>query len=304
MGYTTLQNTPIVIDLDVLSKTTGWTLSGNTAIHESCNAGYLILDDTLELNIPYKFSLKILSISGGFIRVDFGNSYSAVFTTSGLKEFSLTSTNGGVLAIYSDADCVIRIFTYKQNVPVISIKQQQTKVFREKTNKWTTFLTYNPDSGTSLFSNTYVYKNGDMYVQVNQNTNRNNFFGTQYQSLIKFASSVPKTEPKTFQSIAYEANKLLVTSTNGITTSLGQVSELIDIDFLKDVLNDGVNQVNIYNAEGVYSAGFMRDKNIDIINGDELKGTYIVIELITTSTGSLLLRNIQVNATQSRIGVR
>ena len=43
---------------------------------------------------------------------------------------------------------------------------------------------------------------------------------------------------------------------------------------------------------------------MDIINGDELKGTYIIIELITTSTGALTLRNVQVNSVESRIGVR
>lgn len=304
MGYTTLQNTPITINLDDLSKTTGWTLDKDTATHEACNAGYLTLDAVLEENIPYNFSLKILSISGGKVRVDFGNVSSADYITSGLKVFSLTSTSGGIVKIYSDADCVINIFTNKQNVPVTTLKQQQTKVYKELTNKWTSFLTYNPDSGTSLFSNTYLYKNGNMYVQVNENTNRNNFFGNQYKSIIKFPSSIPKSEPKTFKSIAYEANKLLVTTENGITTSLGQVSELIDLDFLKDVLTDGVDEVKIYDVEGVYSANLMRDKNTDIINGDELKGTYITIELTTVDDGALLLRNIQVNSVPSKIGVR
>lgn len=303
--YQTLQNTPITINLDEATRTTGWTIEGNKAYHETCNAGRMVFSETLSINIPYLITIRVNSISGGILRIDLGNDSSDDITTSGFYDnIELTSTTTGELSIYSDAECEIEIFTYRIVEVITSIKQQNTITLREKTNRWISFLTYNPDVGTSLFNNTYVYKEGKLYVQVNQNTERNRFFGTQYDTILKFVSNANQAETKTFQSIAYDSNELLITTEDGITTSLGQVSELIDLDFLKDTLTDGVDEVKIYNAEGIYSAGFMRDKNVDINNGDELKGTYIIVELITTNNNALILKNVQVNSVPSKIGVR
>lgn len=305
MAYTTLQNTPITINLDEATRTTGWSIAGDIATHESCNAGAMILAEDLQVNVPYKITIRINSVSGGFVRVDLGDDSSVNLTTAGFyDDIELTSTTTGKLSIFSDADCEIQVFTYRIVEVITTIKQQNTIVFREKTNRWTSFLTYTIDSGTSLFNNSYLYRDGRMYIQVNQNINRNNFFGTQYQSIIRFAGNANKAQPKTFHSISYEANNLLVTTTDGITTSLAQVSELIDLDFLKDTLVSGVDEVKIYDVEGVYSASLLRDKNVDLINGDELKGTYIIVELITTTNNALILKNVQINSVPSKIGVR
>lgn len=304
--YSTLQNTPITINLDEATRTTGWSVSANKAYHEPCNAGYMILLQNLSIDTLYLVTLKVNSISGGVVRVELGNDSGPDISVAGFYDnIMLSSTTTGILRIYSDAETEIESFTYKIVESVTSQKQRNTISFREKTNKWVTFLTYNPDIGTSLLNNTYLYKNGQMFVQVNQNTERNNFFGTQYRTIVKFVSAENKVQPKTFNSIAYEANSLLVTTTDGISTSLGQVSELIDIDFLKDTLESGVDQIDIYDVEGVYSAAFMKDKNSgDIVNGTDLKGTHIIIELITTTDGPLLLKNVQVNSVPSQIGVR
>lgn len=305
MAYTTLQNTPITINLDEATKTTGWTIDGDIATHESCNAGSMILAETLDVNVPYKITIRINSISGGIVRIDLGDDSSDDLTTAGFyDDIELTSTTTGELSIFSDADCEIQVFTYRIVEVITTLKQQNTISFREKTNRWVSFITYNPDSGTSLFNNTYLYKNGQLYIQVNQNPSRNNFFGTQYDTILKFVSNQNQGQPKTFQSIAYEANQLLITTEDGITTSLGQVSELIDLDFLKDTLVSGIDEVKIYDVEGIYSASFLRDKNVDLINGDELKGTYIIVELITTNNNALNIKNVQVNSVPSKIGVR
>jgi hypothetical protein len=304
--YTTLQNTPITIGLDGAVKTRGWTLNGNTATHVSYNAGYLDYNTVLQVNKPYSITIQVVSLSSGIIRVDLGNVSSANITAAGFYQITLTSTSGGGLHIYSDANCVIQIFTIKLIDPITTLKQRNTVLFDERNDggRWTTFLTYNPDIGVSLFSNTYSFKNGDMYVHVNQNPTRNNFYGNSYQSILKFPSNINKGVTKTFNSLAYEGNQLLVTTTSGVTTSLGQISELIDLDFLKDILIDSASQINIYDVEGVYSSSFLRDKNVDLINGDDLKGVYIIVELTTNSTNALILKNVQVNSSNSKIGVR
>ena len=210
------------------------------------------------------------------------------------------------LHIYSNANCTIQIFTIQLIQPITTLKQRNTVLFDERGDggRWTTFLTYNPDIAVSLFTNTYSFKNGNMYVHVNQNTLRNDFYGNTYETIIKFPSNINRGMPKTFESLAYESNQLLITTTDGITTSLGQVSELIDLDFLKDTLIDGATEIKIYDVEGIYSSSFLRNKTIDIINGDELKGVYIIVELTTNSANALILKNVQVNSTKSKIGVR
>ncbi len=109
--------------------------------------------------------------------------------------------------------------------------------------------------------------------------------------------------------MSYEANQLLVTTDNGISTVLGdeqQISELIDLDFLKDTLDDGVTTVEIYDVEGIFSASFLRDAagGGDINNGDVLKGTYIVVELTQQNDELLKLKNIIIHSEPSKIGAR
>lgn len=305
MSYSTLQNTPITIDLKEASKTTGWSIYGDRAAHESCNAGYMVFKNLLEVGKQYRITMQIESIANGYVKIELGNDESAHLDEAKFyDDILLTSSTDGELRIYSNADCVIRLFTYQLTEIINNPKQQKTIRFRNSTNKWVSFLTYNPDIGNSLFNNTYLYKGGNMYIQKNQNPSRNILFGKEYPSMIKFVATRDNTMPKTFQSLAYESNMLLITTEDGITTSLGQVSELIDIDFLKDTLTSGVDEIKIYDSEGVYSASFMKDKNVDIINGDDLKGTHITIELTTVNSGALELKNVQVNSIPSRIGVR
>jgi len=72
-----------------------------------------------------------------------------------------------------------------------------------------------------------------------------------------FVDNQYPTIPKTFLSLSMQVNELMITTVDGITTSLGQLSELSEIDFLKDHLNDGVSAVNIFDKEGVYFIRFL-----------------------------------------------
>jgi hypothetical protein len=56
----------------------------------------------------------------------------------------------------------------------------------------------------------------------------------------------------------------------------------------------------------VYSASFLRDKNSvgGILNGNVLKGNYLLVELISTESTKLRLFSVAVHSEKSFIGVR
>jgi hypothetical protein len=110
----------------------------------------------------------------------------------------------------------------------------------------------------------------------------------------------------TFESMAIQSNMLMITTSEGVETSLGQVSDLIADDFTKSTLDDGVTEVTINNVEGVYSASLMRDINSvgGIVNGDVLKGNWILVEIVSTESTKLRLFSVSVNSQKSFIGVR
>lgn len=303
MGYTTLQNTPITIDLIKQGSSRGWTVDGDDAIHEVCNAGFIeLVGFQIIAGLTYDFSYQIKSINNGLVRPQLGGSVGITETQVGFFNQSLTAITNENLKFYSDANTTISLFNIKTTTEDVLLNSTNTIAWSEKNNKWSDFRSYNPDCGFSLFANMFTYKNGKLNAHQAGNI-RNNFYGVQYKSIIEFAANSQKSAPKTFGSISYEADGLMITTVDGIKTSLGQLSELIDQDFLKDILDDGISTVEVFDVEGVYSAGFMKEKP-DIINGRELKGTYATIELIQDGVGFIRLKNVYIHSEQSKIGSR
>lgn len=301
----TLELTPVEIDLVAHSKTTGWTLLGNKAEHEACNAGRIyLLNYPLVSGDTYEISYTIDSINTGYLQPFAGTTGGLQRTAPGFYKETIVA-NGTQFFFYSNANVqYLSSFDIKNTKVPTGLKQQNTIAYSDKLNKWTSYYTYNPDCAFSLFINMYSYKNGRMYIHNNNSSSRNNFYGIQYESLINVPFYSQSVVSKTFQSISYQGNQLLITSEDGITTSLGQISELIEEDFLKDILEDGVNQVDVFSVEGIYSASFLRDKNIDLINGDPLKGNYITVELKTTTNQVLKLYTVEVISQVSKVGAR
>lgn len=309
MATTAVQNTPIEIDLTELAKSSGWTVNGNIASHSSCNSGnlYVINYPIVEGN-TYEFSWQPITVTSGYVQAFMGTT-GGIQYTAGTGVVTETLTAAGTnpqFYFYSNGNCDIQNFTISEAAESTSLTQQNTMSFSEKTKKWISFYTYIPDNAFSLFTNTYSFYNGDLYVHESGSENRNNFYGTQYQSIIQFVDSAASIVPKSYLSLSIQSNQLMVTGEDGITTSLGQVSELAAQDFIKDYLSDGISSYNVNTIEGIYSAGFLRDSNSPggLLNGDPLKGTYLICTLISTSTGPLLLYTINIVSKHSAIGSR
>lgn len=303
MAYTTLQNTPVIIDLIQQGNSRGWSIEGFDAIHETCNAGFIeLLSYPVKAGLSYEYSYQIKSINTGMVRPQLGGIVGTARTVVGFYTETATATTNDILKFYSDANARISLVNIRLTTVTFDLKSTNTIAWSEENNKWSDYRSYNPDCGYSLFANLFTYKNGTLYAHQASNT-PNNFYGVQYKSIINFVANADNNIPKTFLSISYESNRLMITTEDGITTSLGKVSELIDEDFLKDILDDGVTQVKIYDVEGIYSAGFMKAKP-DIINGDVLKGTTATIELIQADDGFMRLENVWIHSEPSKIGSR
>lgn len=301
MSYTALQDVPIQIDLTKAGNATGWTIDGMVATHEACQSGAVTL-----LNYPiipgqtYKVSYAVLSISGGYVQLQAG-AMGAEQTAPGLYVETITAT-ASPLTFYSNANCQIEAFNIANVTPEDT--SLNTIVYSAKTKKWSDYRTFTPDTGFGMFVKTITVNNGSVYTHENGTGQRNNFYGVQYPSFVQFVENESPVISKTFLSLSLQVNELMVTTPGGITTSLGQVSELADVDFLKNVITDGVSQILQYTKEGIYSASFLRDMNEDLLNGGVLKGNYMIIELQTTNSNVLQLFTVNVVAVKSAIGAR
>ncbi len=303
---TAIENIPIEVSLIEQAKTTGWSISGAIASHQTCNSGYVRLRTPILAGVTYQVSYAVLSISSGYVQLFAGTTGGIQRTVAGLYVETIVS-NGTELSFFSNANCEIQSFNIKNTVEDTSNTQKYTPVYSFEEKKWTEFRTIAPDYGFSIYIDMVTMYQGALYLHENGSPDRNEFYGTQYQTIFQYVENSHPEQLKSYNSIAMQSNELLVTSTDGIVTSLGQVSDLAELDFIKSVLNDGVTSVNVESVEGIYSASFLRDKTSagGLINGDGLKGSYITISL-TTVNGNIALKlfSIAVNASIDHIGVR
>jgi len=301
--FQALQNSPISVNLLAQAKTTGWSILTPNAVHELCNAGNIILTSyPVTAGISYSISYIINSISGGNCQVQSPGSNGGAYTTPGLKVDTINPTSNGFVSIYSNASANITAFT----IQPISNTPGTTIVYSAINQKWSDFRTYYPSFGWSLFTRTIVGYQGNLYQFENGNSSStNNFFGTAFQSLIQFVEAKNSGIIKDFEAISYQANMLLVTPMEGVQSSNGQVTTLIDTDFIKQKLASPGESLILYNVDNVYSASFLGDENEDIVNGTGMRGNYLIVGLQTVDGSTpLILFSINVRVKTVFIGAR
>jgi hypothetical protein len=312
MSFTTLENTPLNVNLVTQSVTTGWSFSGSIATHEVCNAGSIFLNGfTVEAGKTYEITYRISSITGSvgvsYLQAFMGDTAGTQRIATGFYTETLTCTGTSPrFRFFSNTDCSVQIFNIKNAAVITSEKQRNNIVYSEENNKWSSFYTYNPDCGFGLFIDLYTFKNGQIYLHQNNSSSRNNFYGTQYKTIVDLPFNQQVSFVSTFESMSIQSNMLMITTADGVETSLGQISDLVASDFTKATLVDGATTVTINSVEGVYSASFLRDKNSvgGILNGNVLKGNYLLVELISTESTKLRLFSVAVHSEKSFIGVR
>jgi len=265
--YTTAQDTPLLINFQELLNDRGWVLDGETATHFPCNTNTRISLVTydIEPNVDYTVSFQITEMSDSpLLRVGFDTPLYTYTTPQSVTIEISTADSGKQLTFWGNGYIVIKVINIQREGEEDLTESKNTITYSEKDNKWVSFRTYRPEKGFSMFTDMFTYKNGNLWIHREGET-RNNFYDTQYKTRVKFP--VGAISVKNYQSVAIHSNNLMVTTLDGITTQLGHVSDLIETDF--------------NTREGIHYANFLRDKITGMVDGDRLRGRFLVMELET-----------------------
>ncbi len=134
-----------------------------------------------------------------------------------------------------------------------------TVIFDERVLGWPGFMDYKPDQTFSLQSNYYSFKDGGFWKHYDQTKPRNNFYGVQYDSSIKFVFNPQVSVSKVFKTVNYEGSNGWEISkiVGGVKVGAFEAArsfELVDSSQIVLSYNDGA-----YTQNGIqYYAGFVK----------------------------------------------
>ena len=153
--------------------------------------------------------------------------------------------------------------------------------FDEANNAFESFYSYYPEFYGCLDTKLFSFKNGAIWAHNNTSTYCN-FYGVQNGASITTVFNASAIDKKTWISIMETGNTIWacpIIYTQMDSGSSKQQSELLTTDFAT--------------LESEYQASFLRDSNSTggLIEGDSLKGGYIVIKFEKLSANSFVYLN-------------
>ena len=162
----------------------------------------------------------------------------------------------------------------KEGIQVISgftFIQPFTLSFSEEKKRWVTYYSYNPDFMLSNGIDILTWENGLLYTH-NTNSVYNNFYGDQYNSVVRTVTNQDPSNVKNFISMFEESTDVWSMTA---TTPGGQATSLVVGDF----------EIN----EGVWYSALLKDSNtpnvlIPLIEGDDMRDASMTIELTNDNT--------------------
>jgi hypothetical protein len=153
--------------------------------------------------------------------------------------------------------------------------------FDEANNAFESFYSYYPEFFGCLNTKLFSFKNGAIWSHNNDSTYCN-FYGVQGNAFITTVFNAGALDKKTWISLMETGNTIWecpVIYTQMDSGSTKQQSELLSSDFVT--------------LESEYQASFLRDSNSigGLIEGDSLKGGYIVIKFEKFNANSFVYLN-------------
>ena len=154
--------------------------------------------------------------------------------------------------------------------------------FDEVGNNFESFYSYFPEYYGCLNTKLFSFKNGQIWAHNNTSTFCN-FYGVQYGASITTVFNQANINKETWISLTETSNTVWECPeiyTQMIShDAVRQESELLEADFST--------------LESTYNASFLKDKNSlgGLIEGDSLKGGYIVVKFEKTSANSFVYLN-------------
>ena len=154
--------------------------------------------------------------------------------------------------------------------------------FDENANAFESFYTYFPEFMGEVNVTLFTFKNGQIWKH--GTSPYCNFYGTQYSASITTVFNTASLDKKTWISVmetgsAIWSCPLIYTQMNTGGAATKQTSLLLESDFVT--------------LEAEYQASFLRDSSSPggLVEGDSLKGNYMVIKFEKASANSFVYLN-------------
>jgi len=159
-----------------------------------------------------------------------------------------------------------------------------TMSFDENANAFESFYSYYPEFYGCLNTKLFSFKDGEIWAHNNTSTYCN-FYGVQGDASITTVFNTGALDKKTWISIMETGNTtwacpiIYTQMDTGGTSGDKQESQLLESDFVT--------------LESEYQASFLRDSNSPggLVEGDSLKGGYMVVKFEKTSANSFVYLN-------------
>ncbi len=197
-------------------------------------------------------------------------------------------------------DEIVKVFDEKYGLYIITFTDSvtpannDTVAFHEASNSWISYYNFIPEMYSSFGETVILFKDGLLYTHAD-NATYCNFFGTQYAQEVHIVFNAGLDNMKVFKTIAVHSNKRWeapdsgdITTPATITYPAGMSSRLRAPHFL--------------DIEGVFRADFLQNELTssgspvarDLLEGEDLRGSAIRINLKNSETGIVVLNEVEV----------
>jgi hypothetical protein len=287
MGFVTLKNTPMMIDLAQVAIDNGWRISNGIAYHDPCFSGYIKLKNIpVSENTTYVAEFEVVDyVSGGVNVIVGGVAGASVTANQEVKQTIVVPNNPDNLLVqfYSDGELGVKYF----NIYPVLENPDNGKVlaFNIDKNRWPTYYSGERENMLKFLNDFFAFKDGRLW-KMNTNLTRSNFFGVQYKSKIVLVVNANPTEIKNLFSVRQKSNKVWGITSIVIPPSEGKVNGM------ESLIKSGNFEVL---NNGDFFANFLRDMTDPrfdtqleaLFNGADLQGNYAIITLENESTDEI-----------------
>lgn len=178
--------------------------------------------------------------------------------------------------------------TSSQNRLSVFDGSQATYSYKLGADKWVTKYNYIPENIVSLGTKLFTFKGGQLYVH--GTGAYNNFYGTQYDSVISFPSNSELNRTKVYFNLSVEANRPPDNTYVYCSRPEEQITTLLAADFEE---KEGVYYAPIYRDR--LSPNIAGDYNQKMMAGDWMRSTAMNFQLHFSGPSKLELKFINLN---------
>ena len=290
-AITTFKNQPVMIDLQTDFSDNGWVFSGGKAIHSACNSGLISKRDIATVaGVSYTIEFTVADYSSGLVYASIGGVQGASISSNGTVKQTIVAANTGGISFFSDGNLTLSAVSISTGS-----NEGITFAFNENADKWVTYYSYQPEMMAKFINSFFCFKNGELWEH-NVNPLRNNFFGVQYTSKVRFVSNKDHKKEKLWYNLRLDSKgdwkaPTLITAANdlfpkGMTSRLKKANfKSIDGKLWADILRDQKDPAFTVELDALFK-------------GRKMQGAYLVIELECADTTEAKLTSVEVYYTE------